>query len=429
VAGRDPGAPVGEPLWRQRLSRLLAGFILTGEHDRALRPVLIVYFLGATAFSAFWSFVAVWAIDELHASSTQIGVMFFFDAVAGAAAGFVGGNLSDRLGRRPVIVFGWLAQSLVVLALAAAGDAVVLGLALVVAASAAGAPALAAGSAIVADLVPEEARESAYAAQRVVFNLGVVLGPPVGAVLLLVADWASLRIGVAALGFVAAIVAWRQLPVTGAHRADEAHPTRTRAIRVIARDLAFLLLLASTLLGFVVYIAFETVLPVVAVSSFDLEPSTWGFLVIINPLLVTLFQLRLTNRVAAVSPARKLAAAMLLMGFPFLLLLLSGSIAVVVVVIVIFVAGEMLWTPTAQALAAALAPDRFRGAYMGAFGSSSAIAWALGPLAALQVRDAYGDGALWGFFAAISLAAAIVGIAASRAGSVESAPRAPTLPA
>ncbi len=52
---------------------------------------------------------------------------------------------------------------------------------------------------------------------------------------------------------------------------------------------------------------------------------------------------------------------------------------------------------------------------MGAFASSSAIAWALGPLIALQLRDEYGDGAVWSFFAAISLVAAVAGIAACRA--------------
>ena len=415
MATGDAGERLQRPSRRQRAARLLAGFVWTGELDRGLRPVLVVTFLGAVAFSAFWSFVAVWAIDDLRASSTQIGVMFFFDALAGAAAGFVGGNISDRVGRRPVLVFGYVAQSLVVLALAAIGDAVLLGLALVVAASAAGAPALAAGNAIVADLVDEAHREAAYAAQRVVFNLGIVLGPPVGAVLLIMADWSALRVGIAALGLVAAAVAWRRLPVStlGAENSAEAAGGRAAFVAIV-RDLPFVLLLASTLLGFIVYIAFETVLPVVAVSSFGIAASTWGFLVIINPLLVTLFQLRLTNRVAAVSPARKLAVAMLLMGFPFLLLLVDTSITIIAFVIVVFVIGEMLWTPTAQALAAALAPERRRGAYMGAFGSSSAVAWAIGPLVALQLRDGYGDGAVWMFFAVISVVAAAAGVAACR---------------
>jgi hypothetical protein len=59
---------------------------------------------------------------------------------------------------------------------------------------------------------------------------------------------------------------------------------------VIRRDHAFLLFLVSAGLAYLVYVAYETVLPIAAVNSHDIAPSTWGFLVIINPALVTLFQ-------------------------------------------------------------------------------------------------------------------------------------------
>ena len=40
-------------------------------------------------------------------------------------------------------------------------------------------------------------------------------------------------------------------------------------------------------------------------------------------------------------------------------------------VILIFVIGEMLWIPASQAIVAGLAPADLRGAYMGAFASTS----------------------------------------------------------
>jgi len=131
-------------------------------------------------------------------------------------------------------------------------------------------------------------------------------------------------------------------------------------------------------------VPFEVVLPIV--ETFGLAPATWGLLLIINPILVTLFQLRLTSAVARYSPALRLGVGLALMGFPFLLLLGSGALAVLIVVLVLFVVGEMLWIPTSQALAARLAPATMRGAYMGAFGASSAVAWTVAPLVALQLR-------------------------------------------
>ena len=78
---------------------------------------------------------------------------------------------------------------------------------------------------------------------------------------------------------------------------------------------------------------------------------------------------------------------MLLMGGPFLLLPLNGSLPLFALVILVFVIGEMLWVPTSQSIVAGLAPEDLRGAYMGAFGSTAAFGFALGPFVGLQLRD------------------------------------------
>jgi len=183
---------------------------------------------------------------------------------------------------------------------------------------------------------------------------------------------------------------------------------------VIRRDHAFLLFLLSGALAYLVYVAIETVLPVSAVHTYGISPAVWGVIVILNPLLVTLFQLRVTRGTAGFAPGPKLVTAMLLMGGSFLLLIVSGSPGMFVLVIVIFVAGEMLWVPTSQAIVAALAPADVRGAYMGAFGSTASVGFALGPFIAFQLADAHGDDAAWLFFAAVSLLAAATGAAAVR---------------
>ena len=92
---------------------------------------------------------------------------------------------------------------------------------------------------------------------------------------------------------------------------------------------------------------------------------------------------------------------MLLMGLPFLLLSVSAAIPVVALVIFVFVIGEMLWVPTSQSVVAGLAPEDVRGAYMGAFGSTAAAGFALAPFIGLQVRDSFGDGAMWAMFAGV----------------------------
>jgi predicted MFS family arabinose efflux permease len=261
--------------------------------------------------------------------------------------------------------------------------------------------------AMVADLVAPERHQAAYASVRVAANVGVVLGPPLGGLLLVLGGWSALFPTVAVLSAVAWLVAFRFLPHRGAY-APEGPPERG-SLSVILSDHRFLLFLGSAVFAWLTYVAYEVVLPVSIVDGYGYEPQAWGFLVWVNPLLVTLFQVRLTRYASPVPPAPKLVLAMLVMGLPFLVLTWSQSLAAIVFVVVVFVFGEMLWVPTSQAVVADLAPADIRGAYMGAFGSAPAIGFALAPFIGLQVRNSFGDEATWAMFAGIGVVAAILG--------------------
>jgi len=78
---------------------------------------------------------------------------------------------------------------------------------------------------------------------------------------------------------------------------------------------------------------YETVLPISLVESHGLPEWGWGPLIIVNPILVTLFQLRLTRRVEHVPAAPKYLVAPLLMGLPFLLPGLASTIPVILFVL------------------------------------------------------------------------------------------------
>jgi MFS family permease len=389
-----------------RLFRLVWG----ADVDRPLRPLLAVSFVGTASFSAGWTYVGIWAIQELGASSAQLGIAYLLAAVTGLAAGYLGGHLSDHVGRRPMIFLGWTLMAATFFAYAFVGHHVWLGLGLASLAGIGGSIGSGADQAMVADLVPPERHESAYASVRVANNLGVVCGPPVGSVLLIGRHWPLLWAGVTVLALVTIAIGYRFLPRTGEYQ--PAAPPARGSFGVIRRDHAFLLFLLSGGLAYLVYVAFETVLPISAVSTHGIAPSVWGLIVIINPACVTLFQLRVIRWTRAVPPGPKFVTAMLMMGGSFLFLLLSGSVAMFVVVLLVFVIGEMLWVPTSQAIAARLAPEDLRGAYMGAFGSTSSFGFALGPFTGLQLRGAYGDNAAWYFFAAVSVAAGAAGAAA-----------------
>jgi len=393
--------------------RLLAR--LSGmEWDPAIGPAFVVVLLSSCSFSTFWSFVGVWALQRLNASPVQIGLMFVASALASSSSAWVGGHLSDRVGRRAVMLGSTGVQSLLILSLVPVTHPVLLGFGLVVLAGIAGAPGRSAVSAIVADSVPVT-HDQAYASLRLATNLGVIVGPPLAAGFLLLGGWPAFLVAIAVLGAASCVACLTLSPARGRRRAGEESVAAT--LVALARDRPLGLFLISTLLGFMVYTAFETVLPLVAVSSFHLSVPLWGLLFTINPVLVLLFQVRLTRWTRRWPGAVKLAGGMLLMGPPFLLLVLTHSVAGVAAVLVVFVAGEMLWVPTIQAAVARLAPPHLRGAYMGGYTSSLLLAWMMAPLAGTQLNAAFGPDATWTFFAAMAVTSAATGFAAARRSS------------
>ena len=392
--------------------RRLAHLIWGAEVDRALRPVLLVSLMGSLAGSSVWSFMGIWAVRELGATSAQLSYGYLVMAVAGGLVGYVAGHLSDHLGRRRLILAGNGLLAVYVLLFLGTGDHIWFGLGLMVGAGALGSLGGSAGQAMVADLVPPERHEAAYASVRVASNLGVTMGPPIGSLFLLIGGWTLFFPCVSLLALSAWVLAFRYLPARGAYA--PAGPPERGSLRVILHDRTFRLFMAASVFAWLVYVAYETVLPISLVESHGIPTWGWGFLLVVNPLLVTLFQLRLTRHVAGVPTALKWVAAMLLMGLPFLLLGFSSAIPLIVIVLVLFVIGEMLWVPTSQSIVAGLAPDDLRGAYMGAFGGTTAMGFALAPFLGLQVRSAGGDDAMWAAFAAVAIVSAALGALACR---------------
>ena len=339
--------------------------------------MLGVTFASSAAGSGLWSFMAIWAVEELGAKS-QLPFVYLVGAVLAGASGFLGGYLSDRIGRRRVILVGEAAMAVYPLVLLALSSSMWTALVALMFAGVFGSLGGSVAQAMVADLVPPERHEAAYSSVRVAANLGVVIGPPLGGLVLILGSWSALFPTIAILSALAWLVAWRYLP----HRGEFSPkgPPERGSVATILADRAFLLFLGSAVFAWLVYVAYEVVLPVSLVDGFGYEPSAWGFIVWINPLLVTLFQVRLTRATAGVSSAPKLVVALLVMGLPYLLLVASLSVLAVVTVVVVFVIGEMLWVPTSQAVVAELAPQDLRGASPGRVRQRPSIGFALAPL-------------------------------------------------
>ena len=389
----------------KRLLRRIVG----GDIEPGLGPLLLTLGLGVSGMYMFWSFFALWAIEELGMSKGSVGLAYLGAAVLGMTGGIVGGTVSDRVGRKPVILVAGVGQIVLT------GILVIPGIPAPVAVTVLALFALtqpirgAAQGALVADVVPEERRPHAFGTFRVAFNTGALLGPLIAAGLVTL-SWSALHAGVVTLYVLSLLAALRlpSLPPVAAGANERASVIGQFASPV------FLSLFVAGLFAATTYNAFETLLPVSLTQEHGYAPAAWGVLFAINPVLVLLLQMRITRWSQPLAPAVRLPIAMLMMGFSFLLLLVASAPVALVTILVVFVVGEMLWAPNADSLIAKAAPVASRGAFMGALGISTWIGGALAPAVGLRIADVGGDSLMWVVVAAVSLCGAVGFIVAER---------------
>jgi MFS family permease len=395
--------------------RALATRVVGGAIDPPLRPVLGVAFMQAIAEGAQTAFLGLWALRALGSSQAQLGLAFAATAIAAVIAGYTVGRHSDRIGRRTPILAASAALAVIAIALGFVEGHVLLGLTLIVGLGVAGGILLTTGQALLVDLVPPDRSEHAFAAARVVQNLGFVGGPLLGAALLTL-GWRALFLGTGAIATLAFFIALKAIPKRAEVESERTAPARGSSLRVLARDRSFTLVLAASTLAAMVYVSYETLLPISLVQGHGLAPAAWGVLLAINPIIVVLFQLRLSARVGQVRELTRIAVGVAAMGAPFLLVAASTALPLLILMLLLFVLGEMLWVPPSQGLIARLAPEEMRGAYIGASSAIWPIALALTPFAGLQIRSSHGDTAMW--FVVALIAALAIGLygAAERLG-------------
>jgi MFS family permease len=331
------------------------------------------WFLIAGAFvNRFASFGVVFLVLYLTRLGNSIERAGAVVAVWGAGevlASLLGGHLADRVGRRSTIVLSMLASAAAMVAIAEIHSyAAIAPLSFVAGLSSE--MYRPAGAALIADLVPEGQRVSAFAALRFAVNLAIAIGAAVAGFLANTSiSWVFLSDAATSILFV--VIALSALP--GGRPVLRADDGAGDGYRQALRDRAFAVFLAASAIAAFVYFQQQSTLPL-HVRASGLSNADFGLLLSLNGILVVAFELPLSGITMRLPARAMMALGFVLVGLGFGLTAVAHSLAPLMATVAVWTLGEMIGAPVGYAYVADVAPEHLRGRYQGLYG----LCWSTG---------------------------------------------------
>jgi len=381
-----------------------------GRFDRHIWVLFVARLINSFGFSIVMPFISIYLAMELGVPTTIIGTLYAVSTGVSAVAQLVGGELSDRLGRKKVLLFSVGLRSLVFVLMAAsvslAQPSLVTISVLIIAGSFLGGLYRPTLDVLVADYVGPEKRAEAYSLQRIAGNLGFALGPMVGG-LAATLSYSILFLVTAACNLVTFFLILAFITEPKVKRSGQKF--RLSDMTSIARDRPFLAYSMTSLLLFVVSSQLMVTLSVFSIKDVGISKIEMGTLFTLNGLMIVVLQYGVTALFNGVRLTTALAAGSCIYAFGYLSVGFASSYYHLLLSMGVITLGELIAMPSAVTLVANLAPVEQRGRYMGFFGLSTDTGSSIGPFAGGVLMDQASSNhlILWGPVCAMGLCASV----------------------
>jgi len=367
------------------------------EYPKAFWVYNVIVFIDRFGGFMLYPFFALYLTKKFEIGMTTVGIMFAIFSISGLLGSALGGALTDRMGRKGVIIF-----SLVCSALSALGMGYAPSLAIFIAVSvivgtlsSIGHPA---HEAVVADLLPEGKRAQGYGIIRVVFNLAVIVAPA-AAGLLIARSYTLLFIVDALISLLAAAIVLFALPETRPQAHPDAKPESMgqtfAGYGKVFRDIPFITFIIVSIMMTLVYMNMNTTLGVFLRDVHQVPEIGYGYLISMNAIIVVALQIWVARKLEKFKPMLMMALGSVLYAIGFAMYGFTSTYLLFAIAMVIITIGEMIVTPFQQALVASFAPQEMRGRYMAISGLTWGIAFAAGPYLAGWIMDHLNPNVLW----------------------------------
>lgn len=321
--------------------------------------------------------------ERFGASGLMVGLLFASFSLAQLICAPLLGRLSDRIGRKPVIVISLIGTAIGSFVTGAAGALWVLFAGRIIDGASGG--SLSVAQAAVADIAPEEQRPGLIGMLGAAFGIGFVLGPAIG--------------GLAALGgphvpfYVAGVLASINA-VAAMIRLPETRRPKERPRRAETKSPTSPILRRLAIIGFmtvVAFTAFEATFSLFGDRRFGLTEASSAAVFLGVGLVLVVVQAGLYGRLVARFGTERLFA----IGLGLLVAgLASMAVAtvwpVLIVALLLLSVGQGVSSPSITSLVTANAPSETRGEALGYQQSANGLGRVLGPPIAGAMFDRMG---------------------------------------
>jgi MFS family permease len=367
------------------------------EFPKKFWIVVGVSFVDLIGGTLLFPFFALYITQKFNVGMTQAGLILGLFSIFGLFGGMIGGALTDKFGRRKLILFGLIFSALSTLTLGTVNQfSVLIPLAVIIGLlSDVGGPAR---GAMIADILPEDQRQEGFGILRVVANMAWIIGPTIGG---FVADKSFFALFVmdAVISCIVAVLFYRFMPETKPQdniaQSNDSLLSTFKGYILVMRDFAYMAFLVASMLMGVVYQQMYNSLSVYLRDNHGINPQGYGFLLTTSAITVILLQIWVSRVIKQRPPFLMMAVGTIFFMVGFSMFGFVYAYVLFALAIVVVTMGEMIVMPTSQALAANFAPADMRGRYMAVYGLVWMIPATIGPGAAGVILDNYNPNLLW----------------------------------
>jgi MFS transporter, DHA1 family, tetracycline resistance protein len=329
--------------------------------------------------------------EQFGASVVQIGLLTGSYALMQLIFAPVLGRVSDRYGRRPVILGSLLGSAIAWLMFGFAGTLWVLFLARIL--DGISGASYAAAQAYVADITTDEDRVRGMGLIGAAFGLGFIIGPGIGGLLGAV-DPRLPFVVAAAFALANFGLAWKRLPesrVPGSH--EGARQSRWTALFSAVGSRTYGPLIWISFLGSLGFVGMEAVFALYGNRRFDFGLTETGLVFMFIGVFAAIVQGGLAHRITArVGEWPVLRAGLWLTAASLILLGLVTELWALFPILALLALGSGLTFPTISAIISQRAPAGDQGSILGVLASAGGLARLLAPIGATILFQSVGIG-------------------------------------